>query len=218
MTSPAPHTRFTFDTVFDDLGGSWTAPKAKTSYTPDEVEAIKAEAYREGERSVTALAEAQAAQALQAIAAACRDALGALARVAHDHRTGSTELALAAGRKIADAALEKFPEAPVAAALASLAREVEAAPRLTVKVASGLTERIQATLSETAQAIGFAGAIKVSDDPALSPAAFVLEWGEGRAAFDPQAAAERIAAALETALAAEGLHAEPLIVSETDHG
>jgi len=219
MSSPAPHTRFTFDTVFDDAGGSWAAPKAKKSYyTPDEVEALKAEAYLAGERSVTAQAELQAAQALQAIGALCRDALGALARVAHDHRVGSTELALAAGRKIADAALERFPEAPVAAALASLAREVEAAPRLTVKVAAGLTDRIQAALSETAQAIGFAGAIKVTDDPTLPPAAFVLEWGEGRCAFDPQAAAERIGSALETALAAEGLHAEPLIVSEIDHG
>jgi flagellar assembly protein FliH len=218
MTSPAPHIRFTFDTVFDDVGGSWTPPKVKKSYTPEEVEALKAEAYLAGEKSVAAQAEADATQALQAIAAVCRDALGVLARVAHDHRVGSTELALAAGRKIADAALERFPEAPVTAALASLAREVEAAPRLTVKVAQGLTDRIQAALSETAQAIGFAGAIKVTDDPAMPPAAFVLEWGEGRCAFDPQAAAERIGAALETALAAEGLHAEPLIVSEADHG
>jgi flagellar assembly protein FliH len=99
-----------------------------------------------------------------------------------------------------------------------LAREVEAAPRLTVKVSTGLVERIQATLAETAQAIGFAGAIKVTDDVTLPPAAFVLEWGEGRAAFDPQAATDRIAAALDTALAAEGLHAEPLIASEADHG
>jgi flagellar assembly protein FliH len=218
MTSPIIHPKFTFDTVFDDAGGSWTAPRPKKTYTPEEVEAIKTEAYLAGERSVTAQAEADCARALQAVAAVCHDALGALARVAHDHRTGSAELALACGRKIADAALERFPEAPVAAALASLAREVEAAPRLTVKVADGLVERIQATLAETAQAIGYPGAIKVTADPALPPAAFVLEWGEGRAAFDPQAAAARVGEALNTALAAEGLHAEPLITNEADHG
>ena len=39
-------------------------------------------------------------------------------------------------------------------------------------------------------------------------AAFLFDWGEGRAAFDPAAAAGRVAAALEAALAAEGLHAE----------
>ena len=46
---------------------------------------------------------------------------------------------------------------------------------------------------------------------ALPMAAFVLDWGDGRAAFDPEQAAARVAEALSTALAAEGLHAEPLI-------
>jgi flagellar assembly protein FliH len=49
----------------------------------------------------------------------------------------------------------------------------------------------------------------VKTDPALPRAAFTFDWGDGRAAFDPQAAAARVAAALETALAAEGLHADP---------
>jgi flagellar assembly protein FliH len=50
----------------------------------------------------------------------------------------------------------------------------------------------------------------------MLPAAFVLDWGDGKAAFDPQDAALRVAAALDAALAAEGLHAEPLLsASET---
>jgi flagellar assembly protein FliH len=218
MTTPPAHPKFTFDTIFDDAGAAWTPPRAKRSYTPEEMEAIKTQAFLEGERSIVAQAEADCARALQQVGTLCREAFNYLVHVAHDHRVGSAELALAAGRKIADAALDRFPEAPVTAALASLAREVEAAPRLTVKVASGLTERVQAALSETAQAIGYAGAIKVTDDATLPPAAFILEWGEGRAAFDPEAAAARVAAALETALAAEGLHAEPLTPSEADHG
>jgi flagellar assembly protein FliH len=218
MTEQVAHPKFTFDTTFDEAGAAWTPPRAKRSYTPEEVEAIKTQAFLEGERSVVAQGEVDCARALQQVGTLCREAFSYLVTVAHAHRVGSADLALAAGRKIADAALDRFPEAPVTAALASLAREVEAAPRLTVKVASGLTDRVQAALSETAHAIGFAGAIKVSDDAALPPAAFVLEWGEGRAAFDPEAAAARVAAALETALAAEGLHAEPLTPSEADHG
>jgi flagellar assembly protein FliH len=63
----------------------------------------------------------------------------------------------------------------------------------------------------------------VTGDAAMPNAAFTLDWGEGRAAFDPQAAADRVTRALETALAAEGLHAEPLIpatehTTENDHG
>jgi flagellar assembly protein FliH len=51
----------------------------------------------------------------------------------------------------------------------------------------------------------------VRPDGALRGAAFVLDWGDGSAAFDPQQTAVRIAQALEAALAAEGLHAEPLL-------
>lgn len=219
MTGSA-HKPFGFDTVFDDAGSVAFQPTPrKRSWTSDEVEQIRAGAFAEGERSAVAQAEAQAADALADIASAARAAMGALAGVAHEHRVGSAGLALAAARSIADAALARFPDAPVAAALESLAREVEAQPRLTVRVAAGLEGRVQASLDQTAEAIGFAGQIIARPDAALPPAAFVLDWGDGKAAFDPLAAAERVAAALEAALAAEGLHAEPLIpASEADHG
>ena len=55
--------------------------------------------------------------------------------------------------------------------------------------------------------------VVVKADPSLPPAAFSFDWGEGRAAFDPAAASARVEAALETALAAEGLHAEPIVLS-----
>lgn len=218
--SGSSHTRFGFDTVFDDAGAvAFQPPPRRRVWTAEEIEQIRATAFAEGERSAVARAEAAAADALADVARAARAALSALAGVAHEHRVGSAELALAAARRIADAALERFPEAPVAAALQALAREIEAQPRLIVRVADGLEARSQATLNQTAEAIGFPGQILVRTDPAAPPAGFVLDWGDGKAAFDPAAAAERVAAALEAALAAEGLHAEPLIpASETDHG
>lgn len=219
MTEPA-HKPFAFDTVFDEAGAvAYQAPPRKRLFTSDEVEQIRAAAFAEGERSAVAQAEAQAADALADIARGARSALTALAAVAHEHRTGSAELALAAARRIADAALSRFPDAPVSAALEALAREIEAQPRLVVRVAAGLEGRVQDALDQTAAAIGFPGRITARADAALPPAAFVLDWGDGKAAFDPLAAAERVAVALDAALAAEGLHAEPLIpASEADHG
>jgi flagellar assembly protein FliH len=188
-------------------------------FTGDEVEAVRAAAYAEGERSVVAQAEMQSAAALAEIARHCGQALSALAQVAHDHRVASADLALAVARKIADSALERFPEAPVAAAMTELAREIEASPRLLVRVSPDIIDKVQTALDGAAQACGFAGAIVANPEPTLPLAAFTLDWGEGRASFDPEAAAGRIAAALEEALAAEGLHAEPLIPSsEADHG
>jgi flagellar assembly protein FliH len=154
--------------------------------------------------------EAQTARALSELADAARAALPTLAEAAHLHRTGAAELALACARQIADAACDRFPEAPLQAALAALAREVEATPRLTLRAQPALLQRLQAALAETAEAIGYPGQILARAEPSLAPAAFVLEWGDGSAAFDPAGAAARVAEALEGALAAEGLHAEAL--------
>jgi flagellar assembly protein FliH len=218
--SPTPHRKFTFDTVFDGDGVvSYTAPRPKRAFSPDEVEHIRAQAFAEGERSAVVRAEEAAAASLADIARSTRTALGALAHVAHEHRTACAELALACARTIAGAALEQFPQAPAQAALASLAREIEAAPKLAVRTTPDMVERLQLALDETALACGFPGQILVKGDPALPDAAFVLDWGDGRAAFDPIQAADRVAEALHTALAAEGLHAEPLISpSEADNG
>lgn len=218
MTSPAPtHRRFSFDTVFDGSGDISSAPPParKKLYQPEEVEQIRAAAYAEGERSAVVRAEQEAAQAMGQIAQAAQAALSVLAAVAHEHRSHSAALAMAAARKIAGAALERFPEAPAQAALEAMGREIEAEPRLIARVAPHLEERTQAALETVAQAMGFAGQILAKADPSLPPAAFVLDWGDGRCAFDPVAAEIRVSQALEAALAAEGLHAEPLIPQDT---
>src|SRR5947207_1892108 len=86
--------------------------------------------------------------------------------------------------------------------------------------AEGEAAALQRAEAQTAQALSqLAEAARF----ALPRAAFLLDWGDGRAAFDPEAAAARVGAALEAALAAEGLHAEALPIpvtptSETDHG
>lgn len=204
--------KFTFDTEFDAAGGvAYAAPRPKRMFPAEEVEQIRAQALAEGQAQAMAGIAAQQAQALSMIQAACAQALPKLAEVAHEHRTGSTVLALACARAIADAALDRFPEAPVQAALAALAREIEAQPRLVVTAEPDLAEALQGMLDGAARAVGFEGAIVVKPEPGFGRHAFTLDFGDGAATFDPAAAALRVTEALEAALAAEGLHAEPLI-------
>jgi flagellar assembly protein FliH len=210
------HEKFLFGTVFDPAGGVIsTIPRPKRSYTIEEVDAIRKASEAAGEaRAMASIANRQA-EALAGIARASQQALPGLAAVAHEHRVGSADLALACARAIAAAALDKFPQAPVRAALDALAREIEAAPRLIVTGDADLVEGLQAVLEETAQAVGYPGAIQVRAVTGVSPHAFTLDFGDGSASFDPTAAAERVAQALHAALAAEGLHAEPLIPGGT---
>jgi flagellar assembly protein FliH len=210
--SDAPHAKFAFDTVFDHSGEvTFATPRPKRSYTAEEVETIGQAARAEGERAALAGIAARQADALAAIMAACAQALPRLAEVAHAHRVGSTELALACARAIAAAALDRFPEAPVRAALEALAREIEAAPRLVVTANADMADGLQRVLEEAATATGYQGAVHVRLDDALAAHAFTLDFGDGSATFDPEAAADRVAQVLHAALASEGLHAEPLI-------
>lgn len=209
--SEAPR-KFSFETVFDAAGEvAYAPPRPKRMYTADEVEQVRAAAAAEGERAALASLQAQQTAALAQISAMCAQALPKLAEVAHEHRVTSANLALACARAIAGAALDRFPEAPAQAAVEALAREIEAAPRLIVSAEPELAERLQGLLEEAAQRIGFTGAVQVRPEAELGRHAFQLDFGDGQAAFDPQAAAARVTETLEAALAAEGLHAEPLI-------
>ena len=209
------HQKFAFDTVFDTLGKAHAPQRPQETFSAEEVEAARKEGVAEGERKALASVAALQARALQQIASHVGQALPTLAAVAHEHRLGSAELALACGQAIASEALQRFPHAPIAAAMEGLAREIEAAPRLTVACAPDLAEGLQEVLEETARSIGFPGAILVRANPAAGPAAFTLDFGDGSAAFDPSAAAQRVAQALAAALAAEGLHGEALPSGDT---
>lgn len=206
--------RFSFDAEFLVDGDVREPVRAKKSFTPEEVEAARAEGYADGQRSALARAEAEVAAALSVLADAAHAGLGSLAALAHEHREGSARLSLAAAARIADAALERFPEAPAAAALTALAREVEAAPRLVLTVRPEHETRMREAAEHAAAAAGYAGRLVVKAEAGLPRAAFLYDWGDGRAAFDPAAAEARIAQALDAALAAEGLHAEPLLPLE----
>ncbi len=204
--------KFTFDTVFD--GGRVVTPaEPVATFSAEDLEAARAEGFAEGRRSAQALADLEAAAALAEASRAIRAGLTALGDVARAHKADSARLALAVGRSIAGAALDAFPEGPLVAAMQALAREVEAQPRLTVRTAPGQAERLGEPLHQAAEAAGFTGQVVVKADPALAPAAFTFDWGEGRATFDPQAAAARVAAVLDEALAAEDVHAEPLTLA-----
>jgi flagellar assembly protein FliH len=207
--SETPHRKFTFETEFEGAR-ALSADAYKRLYSAEEAAALAAGARAEGEAAAMQRVEAQTARALADLAEAAKAALPTLAVAAHKHRAGSAELALACARQIADAACLRFPEAPLQAALAALAREVEATPKLILRASPALIERLQAALTETAEAIGYAGQIIARAEPDLPLAAFVLDWGDGAAAFDPAGAAARVGEALEGALAAEGLHAEAL--------
>src|SRR3569623_1446778 len=213
MTEPR---KFGFDNDFSGaaavvsgMGGGMAAPKRKRAYLAEEVDEIRAAALREGEASATARAAEAQAQAVAQIAEHARAGLTVLAQVACEHKAASAELALKAARVIAGGALDRFPDAPVTAALEALAREIESQPRLVVRMADP-DARLQSVVEDAARDAGFTGQVVFRAAPGPTAAAIAIEWADGKAAFDPDDAARRISEAFASALAAEGLHGEPV--------
>lgn len=203
---------FFFDTEFDAGGevvrGSTWRP-VKRAWTQGEVDALVAQAALEARETALAEVASIQAMALSSIGQALEAAAPALTQIAQAHREQSAELAMAAARVVAAAALDRFPEAPLQAALEALGQEIDASPRLVIRTGD-LNDETRARLQQLASDAGFSGVLAFRDEPGLPPAAFRLEWADGRADFDPADAFARMVEALNSALASEAGHAETL--------
>lgn len=206
------HRPFVFDQEFAEDGRVTRASDwrpAKRAYLPAEVEALVAQAATEARMQALAEVEGQRAAALAVVADGVARGVAALAEVARRHREDSAGLALACGHVLASAALDRFPAGAITGAIEALGREIEAQARLTVR-AAGLDDEARRLIEDACVQAGHAGAVVFRDDPSMPPAAFELSWADGRAEHDPEGAARRLADALNSALAAEAGHAEPL--------
>lgn len=220
MTAQPVSTPFIFDTEFDSSGVVVQASSfrpTKRAWTPAEVEALLAEARLEARNEALAEADSVQSMALSAISEALTAAVPALTRIAIAHREQSAELALAAARVVAAAALDRFPAGPLQAALEALGQEIDASPRLVIR-SGQLDDANRARIERLCTDAGFSGVVAFREEPGLPPAAFQLEWADGRAEFEPEAAFARMREALDSALAAEAGHAETLTPEPTMEG
>ena len=220
MTARPASTPFAFDTEFDASGvvvqaSAWQP--TRRAFTPAEVDALVAQARQQAREEALAEAGSLQAMALSAIGEALASAVPALTRVARAHREQSAELALAAARVVAASALDRFPTGPLEAALEALGQEIDASPRLVVR-ASGLDAATRARIEQLCADAGFTGVAAFRDEPGLPAASFQLEWSDGRAEFEPEAAFARMREALDSALAAEAGHAETLTPDNSPEG
>ena len=212
MTHQPLSTPFAFDTEFDASGvvlQTSSFRPTKRSYAPLEVDALIAQARVEAREEALAETANIQAMALSAIAQALDAAVPALTQVAQAHREQSAGLALSAARVVAASALDRFPAAPLQAALEALGQELDSSPRLVIRTGD-LDDATRARIEQLCSDAGFSGVVAFRNEPMMPAAAFQLEWADGRAAFDPADAFARISEALNSALAAEAGHAEAL--------
>jgi flagellar assembly protein FliH len=176
--------KFTFDTHFDSgEPGHGMGPRLRKSYTLAEIDSIRAEAREEGKRDGDVRAGQALAVSVGQAAAAIRAAVEAMDAEVEAIRAEAAELALAAARKLACAALAAAPEAEIAEALRTALRQAIGEARLVVKTSPALAAAIEAKAAELAAEQGFEGRILFAPDAALKGADCRIEWQSGGIEF-----------------------------------
>lgn len=193
--------KYAFDTEFSPDGAIVKA--APKHLTPDEVEAVSAAAYERGKQDAVAQAERQTAAALQALADAASAVLHRLDAESQAMRAEAANVAFAASRKIAGAALDAFGDERAAAAIEAAMDALRHQPRLMVKLSPEACETLKPRIEEMCETHAYAGAVLVRPQPGLRSGEVTIDWSDGVIHLNPDDAAERIQTLIDAALASQ---------------
>jgi flagellar assembly protein FliH len=179
--SPAPRTiKYTFDTVFGDAApAAQSQPRARSSYSADEVEKIRSETFAAGKADVEARASALKADAVKNVGSGVAGLIQAVDEMAASLRNESVELALAVARKLAQASLNALPMKEIEDVVTDCLHKLHGEPRLVVRVSAQMSDALQAEIHGLADRHGFVGRIVVLPEPSLSGADCRVEWAGG---------------------------------------
>ncbi len=210
MTAKPEPRKFTFDQRFDANPAHARAssnPRAKKFYTPEEVE----EAYQRGRGSLEATAAQSQAMALGRIAEAAMAAISSIEEMVAEARAEALSVGVAAARRIADLALERYPLDVVENTVRQFIAQAAHEPRMVIRVQPDLAEELKARIAALADEIGFAGRIVVTPDPRIKAADCRLEWVDGGVERSAAAIAARIEGAIDRFVEADRRRAEDSI-------
>ena len=195
QSSSIQSSKFTFDTEFRD-GSVVVSPaaraRAKQTHTTEEIEAMCARARQEGTETAQVRAAEAIERTLAALVISIRAALDQSHAEIEDVRAEATELAFAAAKKIAPAALAALPAGDVEAALRGAMHQAIGEPRITLRAAPEVIAAIEARITAIAHEEGYEGRVLIAADPLIRGADCRIEWRGG--------GSERREAAIEAAL------------------
>jgi flagellar assembly protein FliH len=207
--------------LFDlDFGSGSTDAKAAVQLAEHKAGLEEAEAtgYRKGFAEAEAEARADSsrltAAALERIAAVFEHVDEALRAVEAKLEAEAIEVAVAVGRKLSAALIEREPFAEIAALTSECFRQLVAAPHVVVRVNDALYAATRDKLDDILRARGFEGRLVVLAEAEIAPGDCRIEWADGGLNRNRGAAEATIANAVNRYLTARGNAASPHGISE----
>lgn len=179
--------KFLFDTAFA-AAKAQREQKPKPQFTEADLAAARGEGQQSGfemgrEQTMREIAR-RAADALEAAAGGLARIDAAQANAACEIRIDAARLALAIAAKLSPALIARLPLAEIEAVVADCLVQLPMEPRVVVRVAEPLVERLTAGIDEIVRRTGFSGAVVLLGEPAMALGDARVEWADGGAERD----------------------------------
>lgn len=186
MSAP---TKFMFDLDFGAPKPANTVPRAEHESRVDEAET---RGYRNGFAAGQLEASGESARrlalAMESIAHSLSILTRGLSAVELRLEAEAVEVAVATGRKLADALIAREPFAEVEALATGCFRELVATPHVVVRVNDALYGDAETKLADIARQAGFHGRLLVLAEPDIAVGDCRIEWADGGLTRDKAAA------------------------------
>jgi flagellar assembly protein FliH len=176
--------KFTFDTEFrpeGDLISNAARGRQRRVFTQEEIDHMFARARAEGMKAGQVRAADATANAITDLCAAVRETVSMAQSHIEVLREEAAQLALVIARKLADTAIEQFPEGEVEAAVREAIHQAITEPRIVLRAAPNIIAAIKEKLDDLAQELGYEGRIVASAETGLHGADCRIEWRGGGA-------------------------------------
>lgn len=183
-----------FEPLFEGRGvhAPLGTPTRSKILSEDDLIAARQEGFTQGEAQANGSLDRSATESLRAIAGMMQMMLGRLSDEAQSLRQDASDVAIAAARAVAGAALDEFGPEAITDIVGTAVSQLRETPRLVVRVAPALVDNIEQRLTLCAREAGFNGEIAVRADEHASLGDCVLDWSDGSITHNRAAAFEAI--------------------------
>ncbi|HXZ68007.1 MAG TPA: hypothetical protein VEH07_05415 [Alphaproteobacteria bacterium] len=174
--------KFQFDRVFTPDGtASEPPPRARRAFKAEEVEAIRAEAFKQGERSSLVKIEQQVAGSIAVLANSIQDVLNSTRAELDGIRDGSTRLAALIARKFVEHMIARAPELYLERCIEECLELVHREPEVVIDMPANAPQSLKDHLNKMAQENGLDMSMRIIENEALDGVKCRLHWKSGGA-------------------------------------
>lgn len=182
--TPQQGQKFRFETVFSQSGEVLrTREGPRTSFTLEEVDAAKSQAFTEGETAARAQADKAAAAALETIAQNLTTLSQTLNQEIGEIRREAVDLCTTAGMVAADRALQNYPTQTIHDLFQDILEHLRHTPRVEITIPEDTKADIAPKLEAMAANAGLETLLVLEEAPAGTPAAApgncTIKWDGG---------------------------------------